>query len=192
VPPRCGDTVTPVTEGRQPTRFREPEELAWRDPVVVVCPRCDGRATAKETGRSTARLLCPSCTLAREWPGDRLHVVVGGRPAVLRRDHGYWQSPDTGRYLKDDEYELAEGQDSRFGVPLWLRTECCGGHLLWANNEAHLGYLESYVGAILRECLDGPSGLSWYLPAWMKEAKHRDEVLRSLTRLRASLDDPAG
>jgi hypothetical protein len=72
-------------------------------------------------------------------------------------------------------------------VPLWLRTECCGGHFLWANNEAHLDDLGSHVGATLRERPDGASGLSWYVPAWMKQAKHRDEVLRSLGRLRASL-----
>ena len=107
---------------------------------------------------------------------------------MLHRDRGYWRDPANGRYLKDDEYEFVEAQDSRFGVPLWLRAECCGGQLLWANNEAHLDYLESYVGATLRERPDGPSGLSWYLPAWMKQAKHRDEVLRALGRLRASLD----
>lgn len=63
---------------------------------------------------------------------------------------------------------------------------------MWANNEEHLDYLESYVGAPLRERPDGPSGLSWYLPAWMKAAKHRNEVLRSLARLRASLDEKTG
>jgi hypothetical protein len=31
--------------------------------------------------------------------------------------------------------------------------------------------------------------LAWYLPAWMKEAKHREEVLAKLARLRASLDE---
>jgi hypothetical protein len=41
---------------------------------------------------------------------------------------------------------------------------------------------------VLRERPDGPSGLSWYLPTWLKQAKHRDEVLRALGRLRAPLD----
>jgi hypothetical protein len=176
-----------MTEAVPPTRFREPDELPWRDPVFVVCPRCGRRATVKETGRNTARLLCPACTLAREWTGDRLHVLVAGRPAVLRGYDGGWVDPETGRLQRD--YECPEGQDCRFGVPLWLRTECCGGHLLWANNQSHLAYLESYIGAALRERPEGPSGLSWYLPAWMKHAKHRDEVLRSLARLRASLDE---
>ncbi len=128
--------------------------MRWRDPVFVVCPRCDSRATVRGT-MWEARLLCPTCTLTRKWSSKRHRAVLG--------------------------------EDARFGVPLWLRAECCGGHLLWANNEAHLDYLESYVGATLRERPEGPSGLSWYLPAWMKHAKHRHEVLRALARLGASL-----
>ena len=168
-----------------PTRFREPDEPGWRDPVLVVCPRCGARASARTTGACSARLLCPACTLVRAWSNDRLHVVVDGRPVVLQRDHGAWLNPQTGRYQK--HFEHVEGQDARFGVPLWLRAECCGGHLLWANNEVHLDYLESYVGASLRERPAGPARLAWYLPSWMKRAKNRDEVLRSLARLRATL-----
>jgi hypothetical protein len=59
---------------------------------------------------------------------------------------------------------------------------------LWANNEAHLDYLESYIGAALRERRwERPYALSRYLPSWMKHAEHREEVLRALARLRASL-----
>jgi hypothetical protein len=126
-----------------------------------------------------ARLVCPRCSLAREWAGDRLHVSVGGRRSVLRRAHGYWQDAASGDFVR--EFDEVEGEDARFGVPLWLRTECCGGRLLWANNLAHLDYLEAYVGADLRE---HSVGLSWQLPGWMKSAKHRDEVLRHLRALR--------
>jgi hypothetical protein len=80
-------------------------------------------------------------------------------------------------------------EDPRFGVPLWLRTDCCGGHLLWATNEEHLRYLEAYVGASLRERPADARPLSRYLPSWIKHAKNRDEVLRSLARLRESLVD---
>ena len=139
-----------------PSRFREPDRLEWLDPVHVVCPRCQGRASIRETGYCQARLLCPNCTLTRDWTNDRLHVRVDGHPVVLVADHGAWMNPDTGAYQK--QYEKPEGEDARFGVPLWLRAECCGGKLLWANNEAHLDYLESYVGATLRERPGGPSG----------------------------------
>ena len=137
-------------------RFREPEGgLAWRDPVLVVCPRCAQRAVVRETGRSAARLTCSHCALSRE--------------------------------SADQPARPVDGTEPRFGVPLWLRAECCGGHLLWASNTSHLDYLESYIGARLRERPPMPSGLSWYLPGWMKRAGHRDEVLRTIGRMRATL-----
>lgn len=173
-----------MVEEAVPKRFREPTQLRWRDPVLVVCPRCGSRATAMVTGRDRARMLCPECTLFREWCRDRLHVDVGGRPVVLRGSAHGWVDPETGRSQSD--YQLPQGQDPRFGLPLWMRIECCGGHLLWANNEAHLAYLEAFIGAELRE---RQPGLSRYLPAWMTQAHHREEILRSLGRLRASLGD---
>ena len=176
-----------MAETRWPARFRDPDDAPpWRDPVLVVCPRCGGRATAQSTGPCAARLLCLNCTLVREWAGDRLHVLLAGRPVMIKKVHHLWRDPETGKVLRID-FSLIEGQERRFGVPLWLRTTCCGGRLLWANNEAHLDHLESYVSATLRTT-PGRSWLAWYLPTWMKEAKHRDEVLRAIGRLRASLD----
>jgi hypothetical protein len=79
--------------------------------------------------------------------------------------------------------------DQRFVPDLWLRTPCAG-HTLWALNTEHLDVLESYVAATLR---DDPPPTSTRrmtalakLPAWLKSAKHRDEVLRALRRLRAT------
>lgn len=71
----------------------------------------------------------------------------------------------------------------------WLRTMCCGGRMLWATNEQHLEYLEAYVGAKLREGKDAPNNtLQHYLPAWLKDAKHRGEVLEALRAMRRRLD----
>ncbi|KGM01709.1 hypothetical protein Q760_17860 [Cellulomonas cellasea DSM 20118] len=149
-------------------RFREPDALAWRDPVLVVCPRCGACAIARETARGAARLTCPACALVRRWRGREA-------------------------FPGDGEPDGPEGMDPRFGVPLWLRGECCGGRLLWAHNVAHLDYLESYVGATLRERPAPPSRLAWYLPRWMTAAKNRDEVVRTIARLRASLpEQPPG
>lgn len=71
-------------------------------------------------------------------------------------------------------------------VELWLRTPCAG-HVLWAFNAAHIGALESCVGASLREDPIEP-GLNMTmlarLPGWLIAAKHRTEVLRGLSRLR--------
>ena len=151
-------------EARQPSRFREPDGgLPWRDPVLVVCPRCDRRASVTKTSPWSARLLCTHCTLTRSWEAK-------SSPMTAVRDFG-------------------EGgaHEARFGLPLWLRIECCGGHLLWATNEAHLDYLASYIGARLRERPTPPSGLAWRLPAWMKHAKNRDDVMRAIGRLRSRL-----
>jgi len=86
------------------------------------------------------------------------------------------------------------GQDGRapeLGLPLWLTAECCGGQVLWALNEPHLDYLARFVASANRD-RDFPSpsgnrGLAYKLPKWMQVAKHRDEVLHELERLRARL-----
>ncbi len=80
--------------------------------------------------------------------------------------------------------------DPFFRVPLWLRAECCGGHTLWAFNRPHLDLLENYVAARLRERGSIPASMSLVerLPAWAKSIKHREEVLRTIRRLRATLD----
>jgi len=160
-------------------RFREPAALAWQSPVEVVCPRCGSRATVRENDVGY-RLTCTRCPLAVDGGSER-HVLVDGRLVVLQWKHGAWHDPAVDRYVS--VFRAREGEEPVFGLPLWLRTECCGGHLLWANNEEHLGYIESYVGATLRESV----GLSTVLPTWMKLAKNREDILRSLHRLRTTL-----
>ncbi|MEZ0163141.1 TFIIB-type zinc ribbon-containing protein [Kineococcus sp. LSe6-4] len=146
-----------------PGRFREPEGgIPWLDPVLVVCPRCSKQATVTKNGRDQARLLCPHCTLTRHW------------------------SPSTSP--TSQATETGTMTEPRFGLPLWLQIECCGRHLLWATNQAHLDYLASYIGATLRERPPPPSNLAWRLPAWMKHAKNRPDVMRAIGRLRDSLD----
>jgi hypothetical protein len=87
--------------------------------------------------------------------------------------------------------------DSFFGLPLWLQVPCCG-ETLWAYNAAHLDFLAEHVGATLRERTRHPEhgwhnrSLASRLPTWMKAARHRDEVLKGLERLRAKLPATAG
>ena len=121
-------------------------------------------------------VVCPRCA--------RRGTVRAGQTTRLSCPHCALARTWSGNVLVRPD----DGRDLRFDVPLWLRTTCCGGHLLWATNEAHLDYLEAYIGARLRERPPPPSGLSWYLPAWMKAARHRDDVLAACVRLRATLD----
>jgi len=58
---------------------------------------------------------------------------------------------------------------------------------LWAYNLEHLDLLENYVSAQLRERgkIPGSMSLVERLPAWIKDGKHRHDVLNGIGRLRA-------
>ncbi|MET8468109.1 hypothetical protein ABZY90_28780 [Streptomyces sp. NPDC006422] len=151
-----------------PTRFRDPHSTAYDflDPILVRCPGCSGAArvvTAPDTERSLfapRRLVCGGCGLSRTWAGRRVRLHRGTAPPAT---------------------------DPYFDAPLWLRTETRHGWL-WAYNHAHLDLVRRFVGASLRE------RAPWYetgprmtlvarLPTWVKQARHRDDVLRAITRI---------
>ncbi|MEU4832335.1 hypothetical protein [Streptosporangium sp. NPDC023615] len=159
-------------------RFRDPG-TSWydllADEILMRCPRCDGRASVLPLPGGTEsgifaprRLLCPACGYVRGWEGDRV-----------------------GRY--------DEPTDPYFRLPLWLRSPCCG-QTLWAYGRRHLDLLEEHVAARRRERplpADTPGGnrgrprtLVQSLPGWITSAKHREEILRAVARLRATLDVP--
>ena len=81
--------------------------------------------------------------------------------------------------------ELGGSEDPFFQRPLWLQTRCAG-HILWAYNEEHVAELSAYVGARLRERRGArpTMSMSARLPAWMKVANNRAEVLAGLETLR--------
>jgi hypothetical protein len=63
--------------------------------------------------------------------------------------------------------------------------------VLWARNASHLVFLENYVGAKLREREPNQNGSSVSrLPSWMKQAKHRVEILAAIAHLRRTLVEP--
>ncbi|MBZ4322578.1 hypothetical protein [Streptomyces huiliensis] len=160
-----------------PARFRDPEstKYGFTDLVLVRCPRCervarvvpdpepagDARHPAAWTSPAARRrLVCRACGLTRRYEG----------PAVFR-----W----------------GETTDPYFRQPLWLRTETRHG-TLWAYNLEQLDLLRRFVGAALRE---RPPWYEHYrkmsyigrLPAWIKRGKNREEILRAVDRLRASV-----
>ncbi|MGQ0841287.1 TFIIB-type zinc ribbon-containing protein [Actinokineospora sp.] len=163
-----------------PSRFRDQQVIAWSflsdaDEVLVHCPRCD--ACAKVVARPAdppsrsgffgrRRLSCAAC-------GHVTDEVAGERKS--RYGHEW----------------VGTVRDPYFQCRLWLQADCCG-QVLWAFNLRHLDYLRSYVAADLRERSHPRTG--WHrrmtmvakLPAWLKSAKNRSEVLRGLDRLRAT------
>ncbi|MEU3189110.1 hypothetical protein ABZ686_00360 [Streptomyces sp. NPDC006992] len=158
------------------SRFRDPSstEYDFISSITVRCPNCEKAARvvpapedSEPIGRMLfrpQRLICGSCGLSRVW---------SGRHATL--SHGTAQ-PATDPY---------------FGVPLWLQIETRHGWL-WAYNLEHLDLIHRFVQASLRE------RAPWYdtgqtmtlvarLPVWIKRAKNRDEVVRAVSRIHASL-----
>jgi hypothetical protein len=151
-------------------RFRDPLVRLWEflDEILVRCPRCGRRAsvlpapqTAGVSRRPCTRrsVSCLTCSYSAHVPGPK-----GSRGTI----------------------SLGGCSDAYFGLPLWLTTEC-RGHVLWAYNTEHLDLLEAFVSARLRERGPIPGTMSMVerLPAWIKDAKHRDDVVSAIHRLRA-------
>ncbi|MEU4275099.1 hypothetical protein AB0F57_09110 [Streptomyces tanashiensis] len=148
--------------------------------VLVVCPRCGGRALVTPRPDLPApkyfsallfqprRLTCGGCGAVAEWTADRRGAgLVGAVPGGT--------------------------EDPFFRRPLWLQTRCAG-RILWAYDEEHVDALAAYVGARLRERHASPTmAMFARLPTWMKSADRREEVLAGLATLRnlAGLSAPA-
>ncbi|GGX35134.1 hypothetical protein [Streptomyces noursei] len=154
--------------------FRAPQlkKEAFVDTILVRCPRCaevahvipvpgvsESDAPSMYVRRS---LVCRSCGLSRTHPGRGLVFGFGAEPIT----------------------------DPSFDVPLWLQTETRHGPL-WAYDLEHLQLIGQFVQASLRE------RAPWYetggkmtflarLPAWIKQAENRAEVLRAIDRMRGS------
>ncbi|TCR20316.1 hypothetical protein [Streptomyces sp. BK205] len=145
-----------------PVRFHDPGSTAYDfcRSALVRCPRCDRIAHFERTGRW--RTSAPGEGAAR--PESR----------VICRSCG-----------------LARTMNGCCRPPLWLRAGTRHGEL-WAYDLTHLDLIRRFVAASLRE--RDP----WYehgrkmtlvarLPVWVKRARNRDEVLRTIDRMRASV-----
>ncbi|MFS4103251.1 hypothetical protein [Streptomyces sp. PD-S100-1] len=97
----------------------------------------------------------------------------------------------SGRLVRRSPGTARPATDPYFGLPLWLQAETRHGWL-WAYNLEHLDLIRRFDRAALRE------RASWYdtgqrmtlvarLPAWVKRAKNRHEILRAVSRSHASL-----
>jgi|26BtaG_2_1085354.scaffolds.fasta_scaffold00028_40 hypothetical protein len=71
----------------------------------------------------------------------------------------------------------------------YLKISCCG-EMLWALNLEHLDFLEKYVEADLRVRIPNKNkSVASRLPPWIKRANNREEILKSIQRLREKLSD---
>lgn len=64
----------------------------------------------------------------------------------------------------------------------------CSENTLWALNEAHLQWLEDYIGAAHRtRPLSSNQSLASRLPQWMTSSKNRQIVLKGIQKLKNKL-----
>jgi hypothetical protein len=157
-------------------RFRDRRERKYGydffDDVLVRCPRCAGCAG-----------VTPHPGVPAE--GDAAAVGVMNPYRRLRcKECGFFKDRTV------DSAVVGGPVDPYFQRPVWLQASCCG-QVLWAYNVRHLDLLESYVAAKLRERGElvpwAPTSLVERLPTWLKAAKNRAEVLRTIRRLRSTL-----
>lgn len=147
------------------------EQAIW-----VLCPRCNRPVLSRCLDQHlTWRIACPHCS----------YIKTASRN-VKQKPMPWWTDNWWTEYRKHNG-----AVDPLFGLPLWLQVPCCG-HILWAYNEAHLDFLETYVRATLRERQGSKGnhhGIAVRLPRWMKIAHHRTPILKDLQHLRTQLNE---
>lgn len=164
-------------------RFHDQQVTIWSfvldtDEVLVRCPRCDARAKV---------VTRPGSVPTRSALHSPRRLICAGCGHVIDQAGGMWN-------VRFGHERVGTVHDPFFQCRLWLQADCCG-HVLWAYNLRHLDYLRSYVAADLRERSRCDPETGWHrrmtmaakLPAWLKSAKNRADVMRGIDRLRASL-----
>ena len=137
--------------------------------VLVECPRCGQCASHQPIHASKEvfdmflprRLTCGHCGLVRDWQNTTIQRMGNSIPA----------------------------RDDYFHEILWVRGMCHSKEI-WAYNWRHLDLIEKYVSATHRVQLQDQDR-GWAnrtflnrLPKWIASAKNRDEVLRTIERIR--------
>ena len=188
---------------------------SFADEVLVRCVRCGepGRVltSVDDQRQRTGAFRCAACELHAdtasgtwlgpvEWTGRRpcgycghqwlrINDLVTGFPRAVRTESDA-SCTECGRVSTvqvSAHRHVPEDAaiDPHFGLPLLLTVACRHG-VVWAYNERHLAELRSYVVATLRTRQGGGnSAMFSRLPPWMKAAKHRAEIAKSLDRLQA-------
>jgi hypothetical protein len=147
----------------QNTRFLDQGILLdeFGDEFLVICPKCKGLAKVVpfsfELGKKVSKLFAPRRLMC-------LNCVF--------RDS--W---------KGHKISFGGNIDWYFRLPLWLEISCCG-ETLWAYNLKHLGVIEQYVAAKLRErTKKGRNSFLSKLPNWLTAARNREEILKAIRKL---------
>jgi hypothetical protein len=142
------------------------EQKIWRDfddEVAVACPACAKKAIAtRNTTEATARLLCTACGYNKT-ASILLPGTKGGK--MIMAAHGY------------------------FGAQLWYQAPF-KNEVFFALNEAHLDYMEQYIGSGIREN-KGRTGYTLVekLPKYIQVATNRQPLLKLIQKLRNKVSE---
>ena len=178
------------------TRFQDDGRTIWdfTDDILVACPGCGGCAHVLPKDPHAVglfgarRVSCLHCGYARDASTGR------AKKARPRWEKERWTGKDR-RQVSTSMFEPAARRiarrgpvDTFLGLPLYLQTPCAG-ETLWALNARHLAWLEAFLSASLREDAAPARRKTAVsaLPQWLIVARHQDEALRGVARLRAKL-----
>jgi hypothetical protein len=126
----------------------------WAEPeVLVVCPRCSGRAVVRRQGEAGRRLTCPQCGLAREESGT---TSRWGEPVDPWFGERLWLRADFR------------------GHTVWAFNQA---HLRELRNHVSASRRQRTPAR------GAPMSMVEKLPGWLTSAKHRDDVVAVLDRL---------
>jgi hypothetical protein len=152
--------------------FADPGDTIYSlmaDEVLIECPRCGECASHRpmESDSGTRdwftprRLICAHCGLTRDWHEKSI-------------SHRWRETP---------------ARDDYFNEILWIRG-AFESQEIWAYNWRHLALIERYVAAKHRQHVRDPD-FGWAnrsfvnrLPTWITSAKNRDDVLRTIDRIK--------
>jgi ribosomal protein L33 len=151
---------------------------------ILHCVNCHYyRTSLNRQLRLSLNVYCNHCSNRISIPN---RVVTARKHAIRIRcqECGHFQSHQP-TYSETIGYGGKNlGSDPFFGLDLWLQVHF-RNHLFWAYNHEHLGYIEAYIGAKLRERHDRRySTLVERLPDWVKSRKNREDLLRLISRMK--------
>lgn len=141
--------------------------------ILVQCPACNQKAVVK-TGNfkefnytiDEVALICSSCGYSK-----KINDISQRRESKQKK----------GLILK-----FGDAIDPFFHCKLWLQMDF-RENVFWAYNLKHLELIEAHVHATLRERNEvnyNVRSIGARLPRWISSAKHRDEILKLIQKLK--------
>lgn len=189
-------------------RYEQQYSANYTD-CIVVCPDCGKDAVVKNENnykeaslecrhcdlkkngcdmmvyKATIKLYCPVCAHHIRFEKLEKEKLPSVSVQCGECDSRFDIKPRYEKYLRNySQKKQGLKQDAVFGCPLYFQDDC-KGNLFWAKNREHLLEMEAYVSSELRT-LPYRMRMVERLPAFIKEAKNREAVLKILQKWKNS------